>query len=132
MTKSEKNQLILKVALCVAIVALLVVCFAFYQQYQHVKRLGYGSHRQPLLLSLHGSGPLSASDASSTAAWMTFGYINRAFGMPQSYLETELDVFDSRYPRMTIIEYAKDAGISEAAALAKVQTAIVAYFASNQ
>ena len=132
MTKSEKKQLILKVALCIAIAALLILCFAFYQQYQHVRRLGYGSHRQSLLMSLHGSGPLTAADASSTAAWMTFGYINRAFGMPQSYLETELDVFDSRYPRMTIIEYAKDAGISEAAALAKVQNAIGAYFATNK
>ena len=132
MTKSEKKQLILKVALCIAIAALLILCFAFYQQYQPVRRLGYGSHRQSLLMSLHGSGPLTAADASSTAAWMTFGYINRAFGMPQSYLETELDVFDSRYPRMTIIEYAKDAGISEAAALAKVQNAIGAYFATNK
>ena len=133
MISYNKNHLILKIALGVAVLAIIVLTVLLFQQYQHIQRLGYVSvHRQSLLRSLHGSGPLTAADASSTEGWMTFSYINRAFVLPQSYLETELDVYDIRYPRMTIIEYGKDAGISQSAALSRVQNAISAYIPANQ
>jgi hypothetical protein len=133
MISYNKNHLFLKIALGVAVLAIITLTVLLFQQYQHIERLGYVSvHRQSLLRSLHGSGPLTAADASSTAAWMTFGYINRAFVLPSSYLETNLNIIDTRYPRMTIIEYGNDAGISQAAALSRVQNAISTYFPANQ
>ena len=133
MISSDKNNSLLRIALGVAVVAIIALTFLLFQQYQHVQRLGYVSiHRQSLLRSLHGSGPLTAADASSTAVWMTFEYINRAFDLPQSYLETELDVYDTRYPHMTIIEYANDSGMSQTVALSRVQNAISTYFPANQ
>jgi hypothetical protein len=132
MISYNKNHLFLKIALGVALMAIIALTVLLFQQYQHIERLGYVAHRQSLLRSLHGSGPLTAADASSTEVWMTFGYINRAFVLPSSYLETNLNITDSRYPRMTIIEYAKDSGISQAAALSRVQNAISIYFPANQ
>jgi len=132
MISYNRNHLILKIALGVAVVAIIALVFLLFRQYQHVERLGYIAHQQSLFRSLHGSGVLTTADASSTKGWMTFEYINRAFDLPPSYLETELDVYDTRYPRMTIIEYGKDAGISEAAALSRVQNAISTYFPANQ
>ena len=133
MTTSNKNNILLKVALAIAIVAVIILGVLFIQEYRHIQKLNYISiHRQTLLRSLHGSGPLTAADATSTEAWMTFGYINRAFVLPQTYMETNLGITDSRYPRLTITEYAKDAGLSAATALSKVQDAIRAYFAAKQ
>jgi hypothetical protein len=132
MISYNKNHLFLKIALGVAVVVIIALAFLLFRQYQHVQRLGYIAHKQSLLRSLHGSGPLTAADASSTEMWMTFEYINRVFDLPQSYLETYLDIYDTRYPRLTIIEYGKDSGISQAAALSKVQNAISTYFPANQ
>ena len=128
----NKNQFILKITLCVAVVAVIILSVLFFQQYKHIRRLDYISlHRQSFLRSLHGSGPLNAADASSTEIWMTFNYIDRAFSLPSTYLQSNLGVSDSRYPNMTVEEYAKDTELSTAAALLKVQDAIISYFATS-
>ena len=128
----NKNQIILKITLGVAIVAVVILSVLFFRQYKHIRRLDYISlHRQSFFRSLHGSGPLTAADASSTQIWMTFNYIDRAFSLPSTYLQNNLAVSDSRYPNMTVEEYAKDTGLSTAMALVKVQSAIVAYFATS-
>ena len=129
----NKNHLVLKIALCVAIIIVVVLSVFLVQQYRHIQRLGYiSAHRQSLFRSLHGSGPLTAADASSTESWMTFDYIDRTFVLPQSYLQTTLSITDSRYPRMTIAEYATDEGTTSAAALVDVQNSIRAYFSAKQ
>jgi hypothetical protein len=128
----NKNQIILKITLGVAVVVVIILSVLFFQQYKHIRRLDYiSAHRQSLFKSLHGSGPLTAANASSTQIWMTFNYINHAFSLPSTYLENNLAVSDSRYPNMTVEEYAKDTGLSTAMALVKVQSAIVAYFATS-
>jgi len=133
MDHSAKKHLALKIALCVAIVALLVMLVLFFQQYQHIQRLDYVSHqRQSFLQSLRGGGPLTGAEAGSVQIWMTFEYIDRAFSLPPTYLQTDLDITDIRFPRMTVAEYEKDAGLSDADALSKVQAAISAYFVTKQ
>jgi hypothetical protein len=128
MPSSQRNHLLMKIALGAAIFALAILCILLFQQYQHIQRLGYiAAHRQSLFMSLRGSGPLTAADASSTQSWMTFDYIDRAFALPPQYLQTALGVTDSRYPRLTISEYATDMATSSLAALMKVQDAIRAY-----
>jgi len=128
----NKNQIILKITLGVAVVVVIILSVLFFQQYKHIRRLDYiSAHRQSLFKSLHGSGPLTAADASSTQIWMTFNYIDRAFSLPSTYLQNNLAVSDSRYPNMTVEEYAKDIGLSTATALLKVQSAIIVYFATS-
>lgn len=132
MPSQQKNHLLIRIALGLAVVAIAVLCVLLVQQYQHIQRLGYiAAHRQSLLMSLRGSGPLTATDASSTQSWMTFDYIDRAFALPPQYLQTTLGIFDNRYPRLTITEYAKDTVISSPVALAKVQDAIRAYLPAS-
>ena len=132
MDPSAKKHLALSVALCVAIVALALMLVLFFRQYQHIQRLDYVSHeRQSFFQSLHGSGPLTGAEAGSVQVWMTFEYVDRAFSLPPAYLQASLDITDSRFPRITVAEYAKDAGLSDAAALSKVQAAVSAYFVAR-
>ena len=74
---------------------------------------------------------LTAADASSTEPWMTFEYISRAFVIPPAYLQNSLTITDSHYPHITIMQYARDNGVTDAAALTKVQEAIAEYFTSK-
>jgi len=129
---SKKAHHILKVALGVALAAIVILSILLIRQYQHVRRMGYVGRYQSLFSSLHGSGPLTAAYASSTEAWMTFDYINRAFAMPPQYLKTTLEITDSRYPRLTIAKYAQSVGLSQAVATQKVQDAIRAFFNVTQ
>jgi len=133
MPSTNKNHFLLKVALTVTVIAVIILSALLVQQYVHIQRLDYiAAHRESLLRSLHGSGPLSAADASSTQSWMTFDYLNRAFVLPPTYLETSLGITDGRFPRMTIAEYASDVGTSSQSALMNVEDAIGAYFSAKQ
>jgi hypothetical protein len=62
---------------------------------------------------------------------MTFDYINRAFALPEQYLQASLNISDSRYPRLTIAEYAQDAKASPVATLMSVQEAISSYYSAS-
>ena len=118
-----------EIAVAILVIVLIILSVLLVQQYQHIQRLSYiATHRQSLLRSLNGSGPLSAADASSTQTWMTFDYINRAFALPEQYLQASLNISDSRYPRLTITEYAQDAKASPIATLMSVQEAIGSYY----
>ena len=129
---SLKKHLYLKIALGIAITATIFLLFLLTVQYQHVRKLDYISmHRKSFLQSLHGSGHLTAADAGSIQFWMTFDYIDQAFSLPTTYLQANLDITDNRYPRMTIAEYAKNAGISNSSALANVESSVSNYFLSK-
>src|ERR1017187_1974136 len=124
----QKNHILLMIALGGAIIAIIILGVLLVQQYQNIQRLNYiSSHRQSFFRSLHGSGPLTAANASSTQSWMTFDYINRVFVLPSTYMQTTLGITDSRYPHLTIVGYAKNAGLSATTTLSKVQDAIRAY-----
>ncbi len=124
----RRHHLAIKIALAVAVLLVIILSALFIQEYRHIQRLDYiSTHRQSFFRSLHGSGPLTAADASSTESWMTFSYMNRAFLLPTAYLETVLGITDNRYPNLTVIEYAKDVGLPLNDALIKVQAAIANY-----
>ena len=128
-----KNHRLPLIALGIAIIIIVVLGVLLVQQYQNIRRLNYISmHRQSFFRSLHGSGPLTVANASSTQSWMTFDYINRIFNLPPAYMQTTLGITNSRYPRLTIVGYAKDSGLSETAALTKVQAVISAYSEAKQ
>ena len=121
-----------EIAVAILVVILIILSVLLVQQYQHIQRLSYiATHRQSLLRSLHGSGLLTSADASSTQAWMTFDYINRAFALPAQYLQVSLNISDSRYPRLTIAQYAQDAKASPVATLISVQEAIGSYYSAS-
>ena len=41
-------------------------------------------------------------------SWMTFGYINFIFKIPDSYLQNRLGIVDAKYPRIQIQKYARE------------------------
>ena len=125
--------MILRVALGIAIAAFLALVILLIQQYKQIQRLDYiAAHRQTLFHSLRGSGPLTEANASTTASWMTFDYINRAFKLPSDYLRDYLKITDSRYPRLTIAELAEDTKSTQAATINQVTSAIHEFFHPRQ
>jgi len=56
--------------------------------------------RLSALLAHHG--PLPLTDASIIRSWMTFDYVNKLFGLPPEYLQQQLQITNTRYPRLTI------------------------------
>jgi len=132
MAHSDKKHLTLKILLAATILFIIALTALLVQQYKRIERLSYlHDHRQSIFRSLHGSGPLGAADASSTESWMTFDYIDRAFLLPPTYLETSLGISDGRFPRMTISEYAEDKGIPSGLAVSEVEDAIRFYLSDK-
>ena len=128
----KQIELYLKIGIALASAGLIVLCFLLVREYRHVRQLDYVAAHGSLFEALRAKGPIGASDASSTQAWMTFDYINHLFALPPQYLETALAITDSRYPRLTIQEYAEDAHLDRTAFLAQAQGAIRTYFSNKQ
>jgi hypothetical protein len=130
--KNKNSELYLKIALVLVLAALVVLCALLVGQYRHIQTLGYIPTRGTGFGMLHMHQPLTVNDASSTQSWMTFDYINRIFGLPPQYLVTTLTITDSRYPRLTVAQYAASSGIEQSIALKQVIGAIHAYFTPQQ
>ena len=128
----QKIKLSLMIAVGAGICAVVILTILLFQQYNQIRHLDYISARHPLWRSLRGSGPLTAADASSTQVWMTFDYIDHVFALPPDYLKTTLGTTDSRYPRLTIAQYAKDAGLPANVILLKVQDSIRSFSTVKQ
>ncbi|MGD0328504.1 MAG: hypothetical protein ABSB00_02190 [Minisyncoccia bacterium] len=122
----------LKIIIAIAAVILAVLCVMLVREYKHLRRIDHFTAYGPWLAALHARSPLGASDASSVQTWMTFDYINHLFALPSRYVQTTLHITDSRYPRLTVAEYAEDQHMKQLTFLAQVQNAIRAYFAQKQ
>ena len=128
----KQIEMYLKITIAIAAVILVVLCILLVREYRHLRRLDYVAAHGSLFSALHAHGPVGASDASSVATWMTFDYVNHLFALPPQYLQTNLAITDSRYPRFTIREYSEDQHLDQSTALTQVQNAIRAYFAQKQ
>lgn len=72
--------------------------------------------------------PMGQSQVNYIQGWMTFRYVNQVFSLPAGYLQTELNISDSKYPNITINSLAKEQNKSAAAELLLVQQKIKNYF----
>lgn len=63
--------------------------------------------------------------------WMTFDYLNAVFKLPPEYLQTALGIQDSRYPNISLRQYAQNHAIDEDIFLGQVQKALAARTAST-
>ncbi len=70
-----------------------------------------------------GHGALNVSP-EVLRPWMTFEYVNRVFGLPPEVLKDALHIADPKYPKLTIASFARKAGISADAAVARVAAVI--------
>jgi hypothetical protein len=128
----KKIELFLKSTIVIGVAVLAVLCILLVREYRQVRRLDYLAAHGSLFSALRAQGPVGASDVGSVATWMTFDYLNRLFALPPNYLQTSLALTDSRYPRLTIREYAEDQHMDQSSTLAQVQDALRAYFAQKQ
>ncbi len=89
LTKKISYPLLL---LC-AVSLLFIMGILFLNKYNHLKNNGkfHTRKNQPVLI-----------DINKIQNWMTFDYINHSFSLPQEYLKNELNITDSKYPRITI------------------------------
>ena len=76
---------------------------------------------------VHNRGKVTASDVTLIRPWMTFDYIDRLFGVPETYLKTDLSIMDASYPGLSLSGYAKHQGISSAVVQSEVQNALSLY-----
>lgn len=59
--------------------------------------------------------------------WMTYEYLNVVFKLPPNYLRDTLSLSSPDYPRVTLKQSARDAGIPVPALVDQVQSAVGAY-----
>jgi hypothetical protein len=76
---------------------------------------------------LEHHGPLPVSDAGIIRSWMTFDYVNKLFALPPSYLQTQLQITNTHYPKLTISSYEKSANLDAATFLMEVEGAVRSY-----
>jgi hypothetical protein len=122
----------LKIIIVLATIVLVGLCILLVREYHHLRRLDYVAAHRSLFEALRAHSTVQASDADVVASWMTFDYVNHLFALPPNYLQTQLAITDSRYPRLTIAEYADELRLGQSAFLTHVQDAVRAYFAQKQ
>jgi hypothetical protein len=59
--------------------------------------------------------------------WMTFRYINLVFNMPPAYLQSALNIKDSRYPNLSLDSLARQQKISSAELVGKTAGAVKSF-----
>jgi len=108
-----------------------VLLFFLVRQYEILRREAVVNARESWLANAFKNHPhLTASDTNVIRSWMTFDYLNKLFDLPPEYLQTELPVPDSAYPKLTISKFAKDTHQAASSTLQEVQNVIQQYLAS--
>ena len=109
-------------------VILAVLLFFFVRQYQTLRHEAILSARESWLMNAIKNHPrLTANDVSVIRTWMTFDYLNKLFNLPPEYLKAQLSVSDTRYPKLTIGEFAEDEKQSASGTLMEIQNAVRLY-----
>jgi hypothetical protein len=72
----------------------------------------------------HRRHPVSQADISHIAEWMTFEYLTKAFGLPDTYLQEKFHSNDARYPKLTLKQYAQTQGVEVSVVVSQVKVAI--------
>ncbi len=107
----------------------LVVLFAFlWRDYRLLRRAQIAGAREARFSAfIKRHEPLTANEAGFIRQWMTFDYINKIFGLPSDYVKTQLQITDSRYPRISLSGYARNQHIDVATLLNSVADAVRNY-----
>jgi hypothetical protein len=85
-----------------AIVALLLAIFFLLHTFRD--RKNHGFFGPPISQNFHKK----KLDLADIQGWMTFDFLNKAFGLPSDYLKKELVITDRKYPNITIDRWAKN------------------------
>ena len=112
-----------KIILGALVVVFLSLCFLFEREYSRLYRLELvGQHH--FFTSALSRRPLTSSDVGMIQVWMTFEYINVTFNIPKSFLESNLNITDTRYPQVSLSRYARGQKSDPNVVLTQVQNAV--------
>lgn len=111
---SEKNKS-RKIWLILSAAALLLTVFFLARAFLNFKKHGFFA--PPNYHDFHKK-KLQTAEVES---WMTFDFLNKAFGLPPEYLKNQLDISDKKYPNLTIDNLAKNTNENSGAMLSKVK-----------
>jgi hypothetical protein len=87
------------------------------------------AHHSPYryLLERHRAEIAPHRDVSYISKWMTFDYINTLFGVPESYLQDTLAIHDTRYPFLTVEQYANEQHLDKKELTQRIQELVHEY-----
>ncbi|HVO28467.1 MAG TPA: hypothetical protein VMT81_00580 [Candidatus Paceibacterota bacterium] len=114
-------------ALAVVLIVLFIFLFLQYRALWRQQAINTRELRLSQFLEKHG--PLAPGDASAVRVWMTFDYINKLFALPPEYLQDQLQIADTHYPRITVAGYAASLQVLPAVFLDEVENAVRSYSA---
>ena len=73
---------------------------------------------------------VGVADVAYIAPWMTFDYITKIFKLPSTYLQQNLQINDSKYPLITLAQYAKKNNTNTGLLIENIQNVVKKYLAS--
>ena len=125
--------LVLKIIIVLLLVGLVFLTTSLIKQYRQIQHLDYiqAARANHSFSPVRGNTPITANDTAQIQTWMTFDYVNHLFNVPPNYLKTNLNIADTKYPRLTISQYAKKANVDKSILLGQVQQFVKLYFASS-
>jgi uncharacterized membrane protein YciS (DUF1049 family) len=127
----KKKYILIILVVVIIFLLFLVISFTFDIQRLHHNDIFASSHSIHNFYHLQGK-PATFSDVELIAGWMTFGYINKSFGLPADYLKNNLGISDLAYPRLLVSKAAAEQNTDANAYLQKVKTAVSNYLLQNQ
>ena len=128
--QSKKNSIVNFYLASLLVVLMFLFFWLFWNSFQVIHQMGLRQQRVSLMQLLNQRQTLhqvSASDVNSIDSWMTFRYINVVFNLPTSYLSTNLQIVDSRYPNLTLNRYIKTKQLDKLVFINKVKQAVGDY-----
>ena len=119
------------VALIILLAALVLLVVSFTRDARRLRTNGVFNYPTSGMRFRMSTRSATISDVGSIATWMTFGYINKSFNIPDSYIKETLDVSDHSYPNVTISRVAKEKGALPNDYLEVVKNAVSARLATS-
>ncbi len=123
--KDKKGKKLVGIAIIAMIVAVFVLSIFLVVGVRRAAHENSISSFRDFLSVRRERGPLPDADAGLVRPWMTFDYINHLFSLPTDYLKADLNVNDSRYPNLSVSEYAESLSTSSPSFLDAVREAVL-------
>lgn len=114
-----KKYILIVLILILACLGLLL--FNQYRVIRHASVFGTGHHH----------GVLTSADAAYIQPWMTFDYIDFAYKLPPTYIQSDLGITNPQYPRISIEQYAAESGQNALAVTDQIIHLVQAYASST-
>lgn len=130
--KIKKSKVIILILVIASSLALIISLVILVHDYRYMRRAGaFSSLRHPRQLFFGRGAPDFAQrrqfETNLIRDWMTFSFINHAYGLPSEYLQSQLNISDKKYPDVTINSWAKQSQQDAIKIIKGIQTLIRDY-----